>query len=94
MINIDYLYNSNISKAGFERSRLIDKKLGFQVIENGTILPQRTTYYNGERIPFWCGFGGIADSNGEYIPSSFALTSGTGGVYTPPLKRFNTVPKP
>ena len=43
MLNLDYLYNpnSNAAKRARTKNFLVDKKLGFSVIENGTILPKK-----------------------------------------------------
>ena len=81
MINLDYLYNSDAARLPLERNYFLDKKLGFQVIEHGTVLPQRDNIINGK----WThGKGGIVDSNGEYIKESFAIPGLGLGAYTPP----------
>ena len=80
MTNLDYLYNPEAAKDAFSESYFIDKKLGFQVIENGMILPHKSV-----NIPGHFGLGGIADSDGNFIESS-SLHYGTGGTYTPPPK--------
>ena len=47
------------------------------------ILPQRYTDDNGKRIRNYYGVGGIADSQGKFVTSSFISNSSAGGVYTP-----------
>ena len=81
MINVDYLYNPEAAKPHFDKNFFLDKKLGFRVIENGTILPYRNV--NDSGIVNWVGFGGIIDSEGAFIKESF-IHLGTGGAYTPP----------
>ena len=82
MVNINYLYNPNAAKPRLTKNRLSDKKLGFQVIENGMILPYK--YENRVSGWSWKNFlGGIVDSQGEFIASS-SVHYGTGGMYTPP----------
>ena len=82
MVNLDYLYNPEIAKEKgyFDKNYFSDKKLGFRTIENGTILSHK-------RLPEkdWWGFGGIVNSNGEFIKSS-ALRDGYCKTYTPPLE--------
>ncbi|MBQ3443268.1 MAG: hypothetical protein IJG33_08490 [Selenomonadaceae bacterium] len=94
MVNIDYLYNPEAVREIIYKNYFVDKKLGFIVIENGTILPQRYTDDNGKRIPNFYGVGGIADSQGKFVTSSFINNSGAGGVYIPPPNQFNTARKP
>lgn len=77
MVNIDYLYNPDAVKQAFDKNYFLDKKLGFQVIEHGTILPSKS---GGKS---WFGLGGIVDSKGEYIRSS-STNDAFGGAYTPP----------
>lgn len=79
MVNLDYLYNPDAAKNFFNQNYFLDKKLGFQVIEQGTILPHKSVV-----IPnVWhFGLGGIVDSNGKYIKSS-SLHQGVGKPYTP-----------
>ena len=81
MVNLDYLYNPEAAKPLFDKNYFVDKKLGFQVIENGTILPHKSVTLPDGRWNF--GHGGIADSDGKFIESS-SLHNGVGGVYTPP----------
>ena len=42
MVNLDYLYNPAAAKPIFDKNYFVDKKLGFQVIEKGTMLPHKT----------------------------------------------------
>ena len=79
MTNIDYLYNKDAAKDVFNKNYFVDKKLHFQIIERGTILPHKHMYVNGQWT--W-GFGGIVDNKNNYISSSFTM-SGGGAAYTP-----------
>lgn len=91
MINLDYLYNPEIAKSHFDKNYFVDKKLGFSVIENGTILPHKDVYVDGKWT--W-GKGGIIDSNGKFIKDSHVLY-GIDKHYTPPPRnRFNIARKP
>ncbi|MBQ3443225.1 MAG: DUF563 domain-containing protein [Selenomonadaceae bacterium] len=83
MTNLDYLYKPEAAKRFFNFSRFVNKKLGFQIIEHGTILPHRDKNYKGERGQV--GFGGIVDAEGRFIRESHIHT-GTGGAYEPPLE--------
>ena len=65
MVNLDYLYNPDAAKPYFDKNYFVDKKLGFNTIENGTILSHKR---QGERD--WWGFGGIIDDKGQFIKSS------------------------
>lgn len=90
MVNFDYLYNPEAAKALFGKSYFVDKKLGFQVIEQGTILPHKRTAPPGK----WSwGAGGIVNSNGTYIKGSF-INRFAGEAYTPPPNQFNIALKP
>lgn len=81
MINLDYLYNPAAAKKAFERNYFVDKKLGFSVIENGTILPHKRLPTAKELKRRIWGAGGIADSKGEFVKSS-SVVDGTGEIYT------------
>ena len=87
MTNLDYLYNPEAARERFDKNYFIDKKLGFQVIKNGTILPYKDDGHGG----LIGALGGIVDSNGNYFPSSFVSNS-RNRHYTPP-NRFNTARK-
>ena len=80
MVNLDYLYNPDAAKPYVDKNFFVDKKLGFQVIEHGTILPHKDSMVNGKWT--W-GNGGIVDGNGEYIKSTH-VNSSAGSSYTPP----------
>ena len=71
MVDLDYLYNPNAAHKAFKRNFFIDKELGFSVIENGVILPHRDTPPGG----LVGALGGIADSDGNYVMSSFVKHS-------------------
>ena len=88
MTNIDYLYNPEAAKPVFEKNYFIDKKLGFQVIEHGTVLPYKNSV-EGLIIPG----GGLIDSKGSFIKGSSFRSSVVNGAYTPPQNQFNTDPK-
>ena len=80
MVNFDYFYNPDAVKKIFQENHLVDRKLGFQVIENGTVLPGKDLRGDGR----WSwGGGGIVDSNGKYIENSHVYF-GIGTSYTPP----------
>ncbi|MBR4904273.1 MAG: DUF563 domain-containing protein, partial [Selenomonadaceae bacterium] len=80
MVNTDYLYNPDGLKDVLNKNYFLDIKLGFQVIENGMILPHKDM-----RVPGKWNFGlvGIVDSKGEFIRST-SVHYGTGGAYNPP----------
>ena len=84
MINLDYLYEPDKGKLHFARNFFVDKKLGFQVIKHGTIVPCKVQVVDGAKKIF----GGIVDNNGEYIKSS-SRRYGDTGVYTPPPKQID-----
>jgi hypothetical protein len=89
--NFDYLYNPTAAKGIFDKDYFIDKKLGFQVIEHGMILPHKVieTKTAVERL----GCGGVVRENGEYIKESF-IHHGIGGAYTPPQNQLSIAMKP
>ena len=80
MINLDYLYNPAAAKEAFDKNYFLNKKLGFQVIEHGMILPHKSVNIPGK---WHFGQGGIVDKDGSYIESS-SLHHGVGEAYTPP----------
>ena len=88
MVNIDYLYNPDRAKKFFDKNYFLDKKLGFQVIENGTILPHKDVWVNGKWT--W-GKGGIIDNEDNFVKNS---TFGACKVYTPPTNRLFKALKP
>ena len=79
MTNLDYLYNPDAAKNSFNKNYFIDKKLGFTVIEHGTILPYKKTIDGKVTKDYW-GFDGIIDSNSKFIGSSH-VTNGAGLFY-------------
>ena len=79
VINLDHLYNKDAVADFFGKNHFLDKKLHFQIIERGTLLPHRELIINGKWT--W-GVGGIVDRKGEFIKSSF-VHYGIGGAYTP-----------
>ncbi len=83
MVNLDYLYNPAAAKPHFDKNYFVDKKLGFQVIEQGTILPHKKIPGAVERKRKILGAGGITDSKGNFIKSSHVV-NGVGESYTPP----------
>lgn len=78
MTNLDYLYKPDAAQRFFNFSRFVDKKLGFQVIEHGMILPYKKFNDKGEHGQ--AGWGGIVDAEGKFIKESHIHT-GTGGAY-------------
>ena len=81
MVNLDYLYDPNAAKKSFVENYLSDKKLGFSVIERGTVLPHKKTIDGKSNRGQW-GFGGIVDDNGKFIKSSHVYSS-AGAAYVP-----------
>ena len=81
MVNFDYLYKPEAAKAHFAVNHFLEKKLDFKVIENGMILPHKNSIPGLPRKD-WFGFGGIVDSNGEFIKES-SVHTGVGAGYTP-----------
>lgn len=79
MNNFDGLYNKDYYGERLYKNHSSDKRLYFRIIENGTILPHKDLRVNGQWT--W-GFGGIVDSKGDYIKSSF-INGGAGAPYTP-----------
>lgn len=82
MINLDYLYNPDAVKGAFDKNYFVDKKLGFQVIEHGTILPHKKSF-DGKVAKAGQDYGGIVESNGKFIQSSFLRYGWGGQAYTP-----------
>lgn len=71
MVNLDYLYNNNDAEINrlFNVERLVNKKLGFKVIENGMILPIKS--FSGKVAGLRGVHGGIIDNNQKFVSSSF-----------------------
>ena len=76
MVNYDYLFNKEYNKEKFQTNCFVNKKLGCQILSNAYFLPHK----NIEGL--WCGGGGLLDSVGNFIPSSFIHTGG-GRAYDP-----------
>ena len=83
MVNLDYLYNPAAAKKHFTENHFVDKKPDFDIVENGMILPHKRLPAAVESKQRIWGAGGIIDSMGEYIKSSF-VNAGAGEAYTPP----------
>lgn len=79
MTDYSGLYNEKHYDKFFNQNHFSEKKLNFRIIENGTILPHKHLVVNGQWT--W-GFGGIVDSNGNFVKSSF-VNSNAGAAYTP-----------
>ena len=77
MIHLDYLYNEQNVKKIFDDNYSVDKKLGFSVIDRGTVLTHEVPSKG-----FSWGRAGIINSNGEFIKSSFVHCC-VGNGYTP-----------
>lgn len=82
MVNLDYLYNPEAVKSRFNKNYFLDKKLSFQIIENGMILPHKKSDVS------WFGLGGIIDGNGKFIKNS-TVWQRDDKSYTPPQNQFN-----
>lgn len=80
MVSLDYLYNPEFLKPYVDENYFNDKKLGFQVIEKGIVLPFKPhPNYSGTNA-----LGGIIDSNGTFIKGSHIYDYKIGRGYTPP----------
>lgn len=75
MVKCDYLYKPETFIEKINKNHLSNKKLNFKIIDNGTILPHKD-------VPGTVGFGGITDSEGNFLEESF-VHHGIKGVYTP-----------
>lgn len=75
MVNYDGLYHSD---AIDKHSCFSQKELGFKIIENGTILPD----LNNTNTWGW-GKGGIFDSEGNFVNSSYVVDTQIMEPYTP-----------
>ena len=80
MTNISYLCNKDADEDYFSMNRFSDEPLGFQVVEGGTILPNK----RGKVSSDWWGTGGIFDSQGNFVAGSFP---------TNPKKEISTSPE-
>ncbi|MBQ3442121.1 MAG: DUF563 domain-containing protein [Selenomonadaceae bacterium] len=80
LINFNNLYNPNITRP---QNCSLKKKLSFQVIENGTILPSKNILDG--LVTTWPGFGGVVDSKGEAVKNAFSV-SNNGTIYNPPFE--------
>ena len=80
MTNLDYLYNKEAAKRAFVENYFVGKKMSFQTIENGMILPHKDVIVDG--VWTW-GSGGVVDSAGVFIAGS-SVKSDVGKNYTPP----------
>lgn len=69
MINTDYLYNPKAAKIYLRKKRFVDKKAGFQILENATVLPHLTKFPDTEKT-LWAGFGGLVDKEGTPVEMS------------------------
>ena len=90
MVHLDYLYNPAAAKKFFDKNYFVDKKLGFQTIEHGMILPHKDNGLGG----LLGALGGISDHTGKFIKSSFVMDNVGERGYTPPQNRFSTALKP
>ena len=79
MVNLDYLYNPEAARKYFDKNYFVDKKLGFQVIEHGTILPYKNTPLGG----LLGALGGIIDNEGKFVGDSFVTHSKADKSYNP-----------
>lgn len=59
MINLDYLYNKDAAKDYFGKDYFVDKKLGYQILRQGKIVP----HIKSERADYW-GVSGVIDNQG------------------------------
>ena len=88
MTNLDYLYNKEAVKLFFNIERFVDDKLGYQIIEQGTILPHEKII-DGQRTKDGWGYGGIIDKNNKGIASSL-VHLGAGSFYIPEEVQHNS----
>ena len=79
MTNYDGLYDKKYFGEKLFENHFSDNKLGFKVIENGTILPSKSDLGSYKKA------GGIVDENGNFISSSF-VHGGVDGSYIPEEK--------
>ena len=81
MTNLDYLYDKEAVKLSLNKERFVEKKLGYQIIERGTILPHKKIV-DGQTTSDGWGYGGIIDDKNKGIPSSL-VHLGAGRFYIP-----------
>jgi len=81
MVNLNYLCNPDAVKDIFTKNYFVDQKLGFSIIENGTVLPHKKISAKEVIRRIW-GAGGIVNSKGKFIKRS-AVRQGLGEAYTP-----------
>ena len=85
MTNLNGLCNPDAAQKIFNRNYFSDKKLGFEVIEGGTILPHKVN--PGK---FNWGKGGIVDASGEYVSNTFIVNTNSPAYAPPqPVRREN-----
>ena len=84
MINYDGLYNKDYYSDKLFENHFSAKKLRFKIFENATILPHKTIVGAAG-----AGFGGIVDSDGNYVEESF-VHHGIKEVYTPTEEILDT----
>lgn len=87
MINLDYLYHPDAGKVLLNRNYFVDKKLGFQIIEHGIVLPSNHMSTTPGKFA-----SGVITSNGEHIQGTF-VHRGTDITHIPPPNQFNIVLK-
>ena len=82
MTNLDYLYNPAAVKKQFTQNYFVNKKLSFEIIEHGTVLPHAIPT---EALPpgKW-RLGGILDAQGKFIENSSVICGEGLGYYPPP----------
>ena len=78
MTNYDGLYKKKYFGEKLFENHFSEKKLGFQIIRGGTILPY-------EPLENAVGLGGIVDAEGKFIEESF-IHRGAGNSYIPEKK--------
>ena len=76
MVNYDGLYNKEYFGDKLVENRLSERRLNFQIVEKGTILPFRYIDINGRLM----AMGGVLDSFGNFIENT-SVHEGIGGSY-------------
>lgn len=59
MTNLDYLYSKDAAKNYFGKKHFVDKKIGFQTVKNGIIIP----HIKDDTTDYW-GISGVLDGEG------------------------------